>query len=357
MDNKDVKNIVILAANGQVGLELCLYLRDFENICLKAIVRTEYAATILKRLSIQCLVGDISKSEAIQEAINQADLVVDLAAPSSGFVNEIKKFYQLRLSEIFTYMRKETSFVFASTQAAFGYKEPIHTVLKYYFFPRSVYAANKRYAERLCKKLGKRYGINTYIFRLGEVHGVLQTSRAVIKDKINKDYTFTINNTPANTIFIFEIAKALENITQQKESPGLYTMVSNHSWTWLEIIQYYAKEDNKSLKINFIESQSNGIAQSFVSLKNSIFSYLFLRRDTWMANFTFLSHLLPSMQHKVIRGRIDRIVKEQHLNPEFTHLGRFTGVLPGKRMQSIPDIKSDISNKEMFIQNELKKLL
>ena len=357
MNNSDVKNIVVLAANGQVGLELCLYLRDFEHISVKAIVRTEYAATILKRLSIQCLVGDISKSEATQEAINQADLVFDLAAPSSGFINEIKKFYQLRLSEIFTYMRKETSFVFASTQAAFGYKEPLHAVLKYYFFPRSVYAANKRYAERLCKKLGKRYVINTYIFRLAEVHGVLQTSRAVIKDKIKKDYTFTINNTPANTIFVYEIAKALENITQQKERPGLYTMVSNHSWTWLEIIQYYAKEENKSLKINFIESQTSGIAKSFASLKNFIFSYLFLRRDTLMANFTFLSHLLPSMQHKVIRGRIDRIVKEQHLNPEFTHLARFTGVLPGKRMQSIPDIKSDISNKEIFIQNELKKLL
>ena len=142
MNNSDVKNIVVLAANGQVGLELCLYLRDFEHISVKAIVRTEYAATILKRLSIQCLVGDISKSEATQEAINQADLVFDLAAPSSGFINEVKKFYQLRLSEIFTYMRKETSFVFASTQAAFGYKEPLHAVLKYYFIPRSVYAAN-----------------------------------------------------------------------------------------------------------------------------------------------------------------------------------------------------------------------
>ena len=59
-----------------------------------------------------------------------------------------------------------------------------------------------------------------------------------------------------------------------------------------------------------------------------------------MANFTFLSHLLPSMQQKVIRRRIDRIVKEQNLNPEFTHLVRFTGVLPGKRMKSIPDIKA-----------------
>jgi nucleoside-diphosphate-sugar epimerase len=357
MNNKDIKNIVILAANGQVGLELCLYLRDFENISLKAIVRTEYSATILKRLNIECLVGDINKSEAVQEAIKKANLVFDLAAPSSGFVNEIKKFYQSRLSEIFIYMRKETSFVFASTQAAFGYKEPLHTALKYYFFPRSVYAANKRYAERICKKLGKRYGIDTYIFRLAEVHGVLQTSRAVIKDKIKKDYTFTINNTPANTIFIFEIAKALENITQQKELPGVYTMVSNHSWTWLEIIQYYAKEENKSLKINFIESQTNRFAKSFGSLKDFIFSFLFLRRDTLMANFTFLSHLLPSMQQKVIRDRIDRIVKEQNLNPEFTHLVRFTGVLPGKRMKSIPDIKAVIFDKEIFIQNELKNLL
>ena len=48
-------------------------------------------------------------------------------------------------------MKKSSTFVLASTQAAFGYKEPLYPKLKHYFFPRSVYAANKRYAEKLAK--------------------------------------------------------------------------------------------------------------------------------------------------------------------------------------------------------------
>ena len=34
--------------------------------------------------------GDISKSRDIQQAIANADLVFDLAAPGRGFINEIK---------------------------------------------------------------------------------------------------------------------------------------------------------------------------------------------------------------------------------------------------------------------------
>ena len=54
------KQVVILAANGQIGIELCMYLQDFENILLTAIVRTEYAAVLFKKLNVNCMSGDIS---------------------------------------------------------------------------------------------------------------------------------------------------------------------------------------------------------------------------------------------------------------------------------------------------------
>ena len=88
------KKVVILAANGQIGVELCMYLEDFENISLTAIVRTEYAAVLLKKLYVKYTAGDISKSRDIQQAIANADLVFDLAAPGRGFINEIKNFYK-----------------------------------------------------------------------------------------------------------------------------------------------------------------------------------------------------------------------------------------------------------------------
>ena len=45
------------------------------------------------------------------------------------------------------------------------------------------------------------------------------------------------------------------------------------------------------------------------------------------------------------------------LNPENTPLTRFIGVLPGKRMESIPDVKSTIGEHERVIQTKLNNLL
>ena len=209
--------IVILGANSKVGVELCMYLDLFKNISLIAIVRTEYAATLLKKLGITYLSGDISQNSMIQRAISDADLVFDLAAPSKIMINEIKSFYKYRLEKVFQYMSSGSVFVFASTQAAFGYKEPIYPKLKYYFFPRSVYAANKRYAEDICTKLGKQSGINVFLLRLGDVHGVMQDPSILLKDLIRQGYSFTVSNNPANTVFVCEIAQALVNITKKME--------------------------------------------------------------------------------------------------------------------------------------------
>ena len=59
------KKVVILAANGQIGVELCMYLEDFENISLTAIVRTEYAATLLKKLDVKYISGDINEDGTV----------------------------------------------------------------------------------------------------------------------------------------------------------------------------------------------------------------------------------------------------------------------------------------------------
>ena len=83
------RKIVILGANSKVGVELCMYLDLSENISLTAIVRTEYASTVLKKLGIKYISGDISQSSTIQETIFNADLVFDLAAPSKIFIDEL----------------------------------------------------------------------------------------------------------------------------------------------------------------------------------------------------------------------------------------------------------------------------
>ena len=55
-------------------------------------------------------------------------------------------------------------------------------LLKEHRLAHTCYAATKRYAERLAFQLGRKVGRETYILRLGEVHGDLQSpSRSVLK--------------------------------------------------------------------------------------------------------------------------------------------------------------------------------
>ena len=351
------KKVVILAANGQIGVELCMYLEDFENISLTAIVRTEYAATLLRKLDVKYLSGDISQCEDIQRVISHADLVFDLASPSRGFINEIKSFYKYRLTQVFQYMNNGSTFVFASTQAAFGYKEPWYPKLKYYFFPRSVYAANKRYAENLCQKLGKKFGVNVFILRLGDVYGVMQSTTAVIKDLIHKGYVFTVNNVPANTIFIYEIAESLVNITKKKESPGLYTMVSTHPWSWSQLLEYIASGEKQNVTINLVDYPKVGFRHYYAVFENTIINFLVMRRDALMANLPILSGYMPIMKNNILSKRAESESLKNKLNPEYTYLNRFIGVLPGKRMESLSDVKPRIQDHERIIKIKLKNLL
>ena len=105
---------------------------------------------LLKKLDVKYISGNISQCEDIQRVISNADLVFDLASPSRGFINDIKSFYKYRLTQVFQYMNNGSTFVFASTQAAFGYKEPWYPKLKYYFL-------REKFSQLLIRNWGSRF--------------------------------------------------------------------------------------------------------------------------------------------------------------------------------------------------------
>ena len=85
------KKILILGANGQVGKELCIYLKNFENCNIIASTRNNLSAYFLISHNINCVIGDIYNNEILKREIETSDLIFDLAAPSGGNLSEIKK--------------------------------------------------------------------------------------------------------------------------------------------------------------------------------------------------------------------------------------------------------------------------
>ena len=217
------KKVLIFGATGQIGKELSLELNTNNDLDLTSHSRTKVGASFFKYNKIKSLIGDLSEEKIIQE-ISTADLIIDLAAPYDGNLQENKNFYKERIDTFLNNMQKNTKFIFTSSMNAFGIDNK-RRILKDYFISSSIYASNKRYAEKCVKKLGTQNSIKTYIIRLSEVHGNYQRASEKVKKLISQRYFFEIPDTPAWITFIVLLKEAVLNIIDGKEEPGEYTLV------------------------------------------------------------------------------------------------------------------------------------
>ena len=84
--------------------------------------------------------------------------------------------------------------------------------MKDYFFPRTTYAADKRYLERHAQSYNKKRDI--YVLRLSQVHGILQTvSREFMEETASGNVTLPFSaDTDSYTVFCYSIAEEMINI-------------------------------------------------------------------------------------------------------------------------------------------------
>ena len=86
--------ILIFGATGQVGKELSLELNI--NNYLDLISHSRTKVSFFNHNKIKSLIGDISEEKIIKE-ISTADLIIDLAAPYDGNLQENKNFIKKEL--------------------------------------------------------------------------------------------------------------------------------------------------------------------------------------------------------------------------------------------------------------------
>jgi len=349
------KNIVILGANGQVGIEVCFYLKSFSGVSVTAVLRNEYSATILKKLDIKCLFGNLIDDQDIQAAIEESDVVLDLAGYATGSVDEVNDFYDKRLKSVISRMTEDSNYIFASSMNALGFHSR-STKLRYHFFPTTIYSATKRFAENLSIKLGKKHNINTFIFRFGEVHGVIQRSTNEIGKLIDDGYTFVVPDTPSWTIFTYSIAEALIAVGDKLEEPGIYMLVSPYEWSWKELIEYVAREKQCSVKVEVTSPTKINMKYYINFSKRMLYSFASKRRDIIRANFPFLHKFESLMKIKGMTSRVNNEISI--INESYKYFGKsvYQGRVPGKRIKSISDIKDTISLHEKSLKIQIEKL-
>ena len=322
------KKIIIFGATGQIGKELSLMFLDSENINVISHSRTKVAGSFFKNKKIKYIVGNLLDKN-IREQIYEADLIIDFAAPYDGTLIENKKFYKDRLDILMKNMKMNSQFIFASSMNAFGIDSK-RKKLKNYLFSSSIYASNKRYAEKYVKKLGLKFSIDTFILRLSEVHGDYQRASQNIKKLIYNKYLFEIPKTPAWITFVVLIKEVILNILNKKEKPGTYTVVCDDIY-WNDLLEYFGKKLNIKPKYKIVEQQYS----IFFRAKKIIFDYLVSKKDLIRGNFNIKKNFEDSMK---LNFRIKKADNEFYKISEaqiYKEYNRYSGVLPGKRIKSL----------------------
>lgn len=355
--------IGIVGATGQVGVELCLFLKTFPGVRGIALARTELSGAFLRRAGVECRVGNPGAEDRARALLTGCDLVCDLSLPR-GLVHEIRGSSAQTSAAVARGAPPRSKLVFASTLMAFGHPVAAGAPVRHHRVARTAYGANKRAAETHATREGARAGHDVWVLRLGQVHGEMQTISRMILGYLTAEPTEAPDE-PSNTVFVFSIAEALVRIAEGREAAGSYTLVSHPQWTWRDVALYYAGRLGIAPRL---ESTGRGIlggsqarAGALARLRAGGFAAVAAQRDflnayvlhrraslEWAAKASWLRR---SARSQIARGA----AREIRDLPRFA--GAFLGDAPGRRLESLSDSRATMEAHAIQVREILQHIV
>jgi nucleoside-diphosphate-sugar epimerase len=336
--------IAIIGANGQVGREVTLFLYAM-GVEVIPISRTELGGIFLERCGLDCRYGSIGNSEDAKFLLEGCDLVVDFAHPHTLPV-KLRNAVRQNIDNAIQYSPLGTPYVYISTISAFGMPND-HAKMKDYVLSHTMYSADKRHLERYAlAKQGKK---DIFVLRLGQVHGELQMVSREFQQECADGLIYLPfpEETESYSIFCYSIAEVLINITNKKEAPGRYTMVSTPAWSWGELYKYWAKKGEKDIEfaVNVTKANKSSIYECLIKLGR--FLLFPVIRLAIKHRQLIMNYFVPSseraqqlMQSELLRRRAEEEISlgDSLLVGRTFQIGR----IPGKRLTSLSDSRESM---------------
>lgn len=339
-----MKRIGILGANGQVGSEVCLFLRLMKDVEVVPICRSEIASAFLTKCGLDCRHGRVERPEEAARLLAGCDVVADFSLPT-GSPSEVRAAMRGIIINAVHYAPPQAAFVYLSSITAFGIPD-FRSPLKHYSLSRNTYGACKRYGERLAQKAGSQTGRSTYVLRVGVVHGELQAvSRKMVADAKNAGNTTAfVPDCPSYTVFAFSIAEALVAIANGREEPGLYTMLSNPAWSWKDVHEWYARKAGVPARTVLLppdESNPSVLQRAGASFKALLKPAVRVAISNKDLIAGYLSVAMPRLENRLravysSRNAAAEIAAGLSAN-QYRPYGNNHSVFPGRRLQTLSD--------------------
>lgn len=232
--------IGILGASSQTGSSVAFFLRKFPEVEVICFIRSSYSKAFFELMGIPYRQIDTNDETVLRQHIGEMDVILDFSYPT-GQLHEILSRSKNNIGKVFKVLKPGSHYFYMSSIMAYGMPETEKWV-RHYRLPRTSYAYIKRSIEKYTFRLGKRSGIKVYNFRLGQVHGFLQSVNGSFRKKLSDTNIALVDGHPgdaANVIFIHPLCEAIVRCIQGKQQPGLYTLVTNPQWTLKELYDYY----------------------------------------------------------------------------------------------------------------------
>ena len=332
------KKIGIIGANGQLGSEVCLLLNEVEGIQPVPICRNEVGATFLRRCGLDVRLGTADNEANSRELLQDLDLVADFSLPA-GSSSHVRSQIRQTISNLIRFAPPKVPFVYLSSILAFGNPD-FHSALRSYKFSRNAYGSTKRFAEDLARQLSAKEKRPAYLFRVGVVHGEFQaaTREAVKNIRASANLTAYLPDCESYTVFAFTIAEALLSALRQLDPPGLYTLVSNPAWSWLDLHEYLCDRAGVEQKTVLVRPRTENSVSWGRRAQRSAFGALRGHKEFLNG---YIGALFPKVEQQMratyhmrnAAAEIDRGERESRYMPYFENFS----VYPGKRLQGISD--------------------
>lgn len=254
--------IAILGANGQVGAELCLILRNHPEVEMIPICRNPAGSAFLRYSGVAVRHGVPADPAQAPRLLGDCDVVVNLAL-ASGTPRQIRNTERALVQNAIRFARPNARLIYFSTQNVYGDPSPSARIRW-----RSSYGRAKLTSEQVFRKAAA--GRDAYVLRLGHVCGELQNITALIRDRIrNQNIIFPHSNGPSNTVYTAAIVDAILKITAGRELPGTYDLMSNPEWTWPQVYEFEARRGSLELHSQYLPAPRPSPARSFSSIARS----------------------------------------------------------------------------------------
>lgn len=283
-----MKRVAILGANGQVGSEVSLRLRNVEGIEVVPIVRNVSGSAFLRSNGMECRHGRISDPAEARSLIGDCDVVANFALSNTAIPRTDRDINRQIVRGMVAAAKPDAPIVFASTIMVYapGMK---------FWLPDS-YGLEKLIAERMFRRLCRASRHPAFVFRLGHVMGDLQNITNKIRGEIcdGKVALPHLGLRASNTVFTAAIVEAIVQVARAVPKPGTYDLITVPQWTWLDVYKYYAAQIELPLQLAHTEQvrdPKSGSGRPSDSMRR-VLRYLANHR-TVMERLTFLLAFLP----------------------------------------------------------------